>query len=258
MPIDILSYNRDAWNRQVTELNEWTVPVLPEKVAKARRGEWEIVLTPLKPVPRDWFSPLKGAKVLGLASGGGQQGPILAAAGAHVTIFDNSPAQLAQDRLVAEREGLAIETVQGDMADLSRFSDATFDLIVHPCSNCFVPDVKVVWREAYRVLKKGGVLLSGFVNPVAFALDPDLLDQGVLQIKYSLPYSDLDLTEAERKRYSDKGEPLCFGHTFEDQIGGQIAAGFAITGFYEDKWDLKNSPLSAKMNCFVATRALKA
>jgi len=30
-----------------------------------------------------------------LASGGGQQGPVLAAAGAHVTVFDNSPRQLA-------------------------------------------------------------------------------------------------------------------------------------------------------------------
>ena len=80
--------------------------------------------------------------MLCLASGGGQQGPILAAAGANVTVFDNSPRQLAQDRLVADREGLAIETVLGDMADLSAFPDARFDLIVHPVSNVFVPDVR--------------------------------------------------------------------------------------------------------------------
>src|SRR5580658_7124734 len=98
--------------------------------------------------------------MLCLASGGGQQGPILAAAGANVTVFDNSPAQLAQDRLVAEREGLVIETVQGDMANLCVFKDARFDLIIHPVSNVFVPDVKPVWREAYRILKPGGALLS--------------------------------------------------------------------------------------------------
>jgi 2-polyprenyl-3-methyl-5-hydroxy-6-metoxy-1,4-benzoquinol methylase len=70
--------------------------------------------------------------VLCLASGGGQQGPILAAAGARVTVFDNSPQQLAQDRFVARREGLTLETVEGDMRDLSVFADVSFDLIVHP------------------------------------------------------------------------------------------------------------------------------
>ncbi|WP_206026120.1 class I SAM-dependent methyltransferase [Roseimicrobium sp. ORNL1] len=258
MSIDILAYNREAWNRRVTQGNEWTVPVTAEAIAKAREGDWSIVLTPLKPVPADWFPSLQGKKVLGLAAGGGQQGPLLAAAGGEVTIFDNSPAQLAQDDLVAKREGLPLRTVQGDMADLSIFGDETFDLIIHPCSNCFVPDIKPVWREAHRVLKKGGVMLSGFCNPITWVLDPDLEAKGVLQIKYRAPYSDLELTEEERRRYTDSGEPLGFGHTLEDQIGGQIAAGFSITGFYEDAWAPEKHPLSAKMPCYVATRALKA
>ena len=88
--------------------------------------------------------PLAGADVLCLAAGGGQQGPILAAAGADVTVFDNSPRQLAQDRLVADRDGLAIRTIEGDMADLSAFADASFDLVVHPVSNVFAADVRPV------------------------------------------------------------------------------------------------------------------
>src|SRR4051794_6405376 len=154
-PEDILLYNRRAWDRQVERSNPWTVPVTVEEVARARIGDWRIVLTPTKPVPADWFPSLVGLDVLCLASGGGQQGPILAAVGASVTVFDNSPAQLAQDRLVADREGLTIETVQGDMADLSVFPDSRFDLIIHPVSNVFVPDVKPVWREAFRVLRPG-------------------------------------------------------------------------------------------------------
>ena len=55
--------------------------------------------------------------VLCLASAGGQQAPIFAAAGAMVTSFDNSPVQLAKDELVADRDGLDIHLVQGDMAD---------------------------------------------------------------------------------------------------------------------------------------------
>src|SRR4051794_19772198 len=141
---DILTYNRQAWDRQVERGNRWTVPVGPEEVARARRGDWRIVLTPTKPVPTDWFPSLRGLDVLCLAGGGGQQGPILAAAEANVIVLDNSPEQLAQDRLVAEREGLVIETVRGDMADLSVFPVARFGLIVHPVSNVFVPDVRPV------------------------------------------------------------------------------------------------------------------
>jgi len=91
-----------------------------------------------------------------LASGGGQQVPILAAAGANVVSFDLSDAQLATDRMVAEREGLAIRFVRGDMADLSAFEDAGFDLIFHPASNVFVPDVCVVWRECFACCAPGG------------------------------------------------------------------------------------------------------
>ena len=64
-----------------------------------------------------------------------------------VTVFDNSENQLNQDRAVAEREGLEIRTVQGDMKDLHPFDDQSFDLIFHPCSNTFVSDVRPVARN---------------------------------------------------------------------------------------------------------------
>ena len=98
-PVDIRAHNRAAWDRQVEGGNEWTVPVAAEVIAAAQRGEWQVVLTPTRPVPREWFGDLTSRDVLCLASGGGQQAPILAAAGARVTSFDNSPRQLAQDRL---------------------------------------------------------------------------------------------------------------------------------------------------------------
>ena len=257
--MDLLKYNREAWDREVSKKNQWTKPVTPEVIASAKKGIWNVVLTPLKPVPKNWFPPLKGLKILGLASAGGQQGPIFAAAGADVTIIDNSPAQLAQDRLVAERDHLDIKLIQGDMRDLSCFKNELFDLIFHPLSNCFVPDVRPVWNEAYRVLKRGGSLLAGVCNPIPFAMDPELEAQGILQVKYKIPYSDLtSLTDEERKRYTDKGEPLAFGHTLEDQIGGQISAGFMISGFYEDSWTDVNGPIHKYMNCYIATRALKS
>ena len=255
--MDIRTYNRDAWNRKVKQGNPWTIPVSSQIVEAARRGQWEILLTPTKPVPCEWFPPLSGSNVLCLASGGGQQGPILAAAGAEVKVFDNSPIQLVQDRYVAQRDGLSIDTIEGDMADLSIFTDDFFDLIVHPVSNMFVPEVRSVWNEAYRVLKYGGTFLSGFTNPVLYLFDQDLMDEkNILKVTYSIPYSDLtSLSEDKRNRYFESGYDIEFGHTLEDQIGGQVDAGFVITGFYEDIWP--DTPLVNYIPTFIATRAIK-
>jgi len=171
-------------------------------------------------------------------------------------VFDNSPRQLGQDRAVADRDGLEIETVEGDMRDLSCFADGRFGLIVHPCSNVFVPDVRPVWRECFRVLRSGGVLLAGTCNPVLFLFDEDQPATGDLVVKYSIPYSDLtSLTDAERRRYTDKNEPLVYGHTLEDQLGGQLDAGFVLTALYEDSDP--DRPLVRVIPSFLATRAVK-
>ncbi|RIK56486.1 SAM-dependent methyltransferase [candidate division KSB1 bacterium] len=255
--VNVRDYNRAAWNREVTRGNRWTIPVSSSVIAAARQGQWEIILTPSKPVPRSWFPELRDCNLLCLASGGGQQAPILAAAGARVTVLDNSPEQLRQDRFVAERDGLPLTLVEGDMADLSRFGNESFDLIVHPCSNMFVPEVLPVWREAFRVLRRGGALLSGFVNPIFYIFDQDLqFEQEILQVKNTIPYSDLTSeSEEDRQRYLAKGEPLEFGHSLEDQIGGQLQAGFVITGFFEDKWEAWL--LSKHISTFINTRAIK-
>ena len=52
-------------------------------------------------------------------------------------------------------------------------------------------------------------------------------------------------------------EPFEFGHSLEDQIGGQIAAGFVITGFYEDVFPPEKDVLSRYIPSFAATRATK-
>lgn len=178
-----------------------------------------------------------------------------------MTVLDNSPKQLEQDRFVAERDSLVITTVEGDMADLSMFSDQSFDLIVHPVSNVFVPTVRPVWAEAFRVLRHGGALLAAFSNPAIYLFDYELADRtGILQVKYALPYSDLtSLTEEERRlRVIDKGFPLEFSHTLEDQIGGQLDAGFVITGFYEDSYGEEEGDILANyMHTYPATRAIK-
>jgi len=232
----VVTHNQAAWDREVDGGNEWTVPVGPEVIAAAKDGDWSVVLIGHEPVPRDWFpADLAGLDVLCLASGGGQQGPVLAAAGARVTVFDNSPRQLAQDDAVAARDGLAIATVVGDMRDLSAFADTSFDLVFHPVSNVFCPDIEPVWRESFRVLRPGGRLLAGFMNPDIFIFDADASqNRAELTVRHSLPYSDVaHLEPAERERLWGPHAPLEYSHTMTGQIGGQLAAGFVITGFRE-------------------------
>ena len=234
--IDPVAHNRAAWDKQVDAGNEWTRPVGADVIGRARNGDWSVVLIGYEPVPRDWFpAGLGGVEILCLASGGGQQGPVLAAAGANVTVFDNSPKQLAQDRMVADREGLALRTVLGDMRDLSAFADASFDLVFHPVSNCFCPDLAPVWRECYRVLRPGGSLLAGFMNPDLYIFDMEAQERrGELVVRHQLPYSDLThLSQDERERLAGPDAPLEYSHTMTEQIGGQLAAGFVLTAFTE-------------------------
>lgn len=253
--MDVRKYNREKWDLQVEYGNPWTIPASPEVISAARKGEWSLLLTEQKAVPREWFSKdLHGMDILCLASGGGQQGPVLAAAGANVTVFDNSPRQLEQDKMVARREGLKLITVEGDMRDLSMFGDRSFDLVFHPVSNVFCPEVMPVWREAFRVLRPGGVLLAGFDNPCMYIFDLQLAEKGVFEVKYKLPFDATKLSAEDRQREFGNDSPLEFSHTLEEQIGGQLLVGFILTGLYEDQ---QNTPLGKYMPGYIATHAVK-
>ena len=254
--LNVRKYNRYAWDTQVDKKNKFTIPVSSDTIAEARRGEYSVLLTETKPVPREWFPPFPGLDLLGLACGGGQQGPVFAALGANVTIFDNSPAQLERDRMVAKRDGLSLRTVEGDMRDLSAFADGSFNLVFHPVSNVFCPEVRPVWREAFRVLRKGGILLAGSANPIYYMVGTHADEQETLQIKYSIPYSDLKSMDPEDLEICiEEATPLEFGHSLTDLLGGQTDAGFAITGFYEDI--CPDSPISKYHPTYLATRAIK-
>ena len=252
----LLEHNRIAWNNEVKKRNQWTIPISDEQIREAKKGLIKIVLTPFKTVPEEWIGNIVNKNVLCLASGGGQQGPILAAAGANVTVFDNSDKQLEQDDKAALNYNLNIKTIKGNMQNLSIFSDNYFDLIIHPVSNCFIDDIKPVWREAYRVLKKNGRLLSGFTNPILFMLDWDKTDKTKkCVIEKAIPYSDLkSLSNAEKKEYIKNMTPFEFGHSLTDQINGQIEAGFIISGFYEDKG---KELLDEFTSTFIVTKAEK-
>lgn len=255
--MDIVQYNREAWNHQVEKQDQWTIPVSTKEIEEARNGKFNLLLTPTKPIPHNWIGNVKGLNVLCLASGGGQQVPIFAALGANVVSFDNSDKQLEQDEIICKKHQLDIKTIQGDMRNLSVFADESSDIIFNPCSTCFADDVIPVWNECFRVLRKGGILLTGFLNPMFYIFDQQAREKNILNVKYALPYSDIDsLTEIERRKYTDNNEPLVYSHTLTSQIGGQTQAGFHIIDLFEDNWnsdEIENNYFSS----FIATKAIK-
>ncbi len=247
--------NRKIWDERCQNNDTWSIPVTSEMVNLARNGTWSIVLTPQKPVPANWFPDrLNEKKILCLAGGGGQQGPILAATGADVTVLDNSKKQLERDEFVAKRDNLKIKTVQGNMQDLSIFKDESFDCIIHPWSNGYVNDVRPVWKECARVLKKNGVLLSGFGNPIECIFNVSKLERGVFAVENTIPYADIEHMDDPETRAIVEDGGYIWSHTLESQIQGQTDVGFAIVGFYED---IGGTALDKYINSSIATKAIK-
>lgn len=216
----------DKW---IEEGWEWGVPISHEQYIDALDSKWSMLLTPTKPVPKDWYPDLKGKKVLGLASGGGQQMPIFAALGAECTVLDYSEKQIESDLAVAEREGYIINAIRGDMTRPLPFESNSFDLIFHPVSNCYIEDVMHVWKECYRILKKGGRLMAGLDNGFNFLFD----EEHEKEVQFRLPFNPLQ-DKKLLKLLEKEDDGIQFSHTLEEQIRGQLKTGFTLLDLYED------------------------
>ena len=227
-PLQYQDINAATIDRWIEEGWEWGKPISHDDYVKAQKGEWDVLLTPTKPLPHEWLGDLRGKKVLGLASGGGQQMPIFAALGADCTVLDYSSKQIASERMVAEREGYQIRIIQGDMTRPLPFEDEEFDLVFHPVSNCYVEEVRPIWKECYRVLKHGGYLVAGTDHYINYIVDSD-----EKRIVNSLPFNPLKNPE-QMKQLQDEDAGVQFSHSLEEQIGGQLEAGFRLLSLYED------------------------
>ena len=244
---DINSQVIDRW---IEEGWEWGIPISHEEYIAAQNGKWNVVLTPTKPVPHHWFGDLKGKKVLGLASGGGQQMPIFAALGADCTVLDYSQKQLDSEAMVAQREGYSIRVIRADMTKPLPFPDGEFDLIFHPVSNCYIEKVEPVFAECFRVLKSGGILLCGLGNEINY-----LVTEEEREIVNEMPFNPL-INEKYRKQLEEEDCGMQFSHTVEEQIGGQLKAGFVLTDIFGDS-NGEDRLHEMNIETYLATRAVK-
>jgi len=204
---------------------DWSTCATQEEMNKARQGQLSMKFFD-KEIPTDWLKDIKGKKILCLASAGGLQAPLLACAGADVTVLDISDKMLDKDRRIASEQQLNIRIEKGNMCDLSRFSDASFDYILNPPSLMYVPDIKPVFRECYRVLKQGGILIVMAPSPINYLCDFVNDENGsYYKAVNRMPYCSAD--------FDSMSDWIEYGHTMEDYIGGQLACGFVINGYVE-------------------------
>lgn len=203
---------------------DWTASAAKDELDAARQGH-PVLHFYDREVPKEWLSDIKGKKVLCLAGAGGLQAPILACAGAEVTVIDISDKMLDKDRELAATEKLAIDIVKGNICDLSVFADNTFDLVLNPPSLMYIPDLSVVFKEVYRVMKKEGEFIIMAPNPINYVCDwIDDENGGYYKAVHKMPWCSID--------YDDSGW-IEYGHTMEEYLGGLIRSGFVINGYME-------------------------
>lgn len=226
--------NRRAWDARVERRDTFTKP--------ASDAEFK---TPLATVDGlGWLgNSIAGKRLLCLAAGGGRQGPLYAAAGADVTVIDISPAMLALDRQVAMERDLRLRTIEASMDDLSMLADASFEIVIHPVSTCYVPDVLAVYREVARVTMPGGLYISQHKSPVSLQAEVKPSPRG-----YELTepyYRRGPLPQVSGSRHREEGT-LEFLHRWEELVGGMCRAGFVI----EDLIEPQHADLQAEQGTF--------
>jgi SAM-dependent methyltransferase len=221
MSSPIHDHNRRAWDEMVTRGQRFTRPAKDEQF-----------LDPLPQVdPLGWLGgDIRGKTLLCLAAGGGKHGPIYASAGAVVTVVDISAAMLALDREVAAERGLPLRTIAASMDALPMLGSGEFDIVVHPVSTCYVPDVLAVYREVARIVRPGGLYISQHKSPTSLQADVQPAARGY---ELTEPYYRAGpLPPVIGSRHREEGT-LEFLHRWEELLGGMCRAGFAIEDMVE-------------------------
>lgn len=215
--------NQQAWNR-LADSGSLFARVATDEECRA----------PLQVLDgRGWLpESVAGLNVLCLASGGGWQSILYAAAGANVTVVDLSESMLKLDSREAKRRRFQIQTVQTSMDDLSMFADESFDIVHQPVSTCYVPDLKPVYAGIARVIRSHGLYISQHKQPVSLQISHrSERQQFVIGIEY---YHEGPLPQQQDTSYRESGATE-YLHRLEQIVGDLCLTGFVIEDLREPK-----------------------
>jgi SAM-dependent methyltransferase len=234
-------HNRRAWNQRARQGRRFARP--------AADGDLHDSLDQLD--ADGWLGDLRGKRLLCLAAGGGRQSVQYALLGAEVTVVDISPEMLRIDREVAAERGLNVRTIEASMDDLAALRPASFEVVIHPVSTCYVPDVSPVYREVARVTAPGGLYISQHKQPASLQAD---VQPGPRGYELTEPYyRQGPLPEVTSSLHREPGT-VEFLHRWEELLGGLCRAGFVIEDLTEPRHaDPRGTPGSFKhRSCYVA------
>lgn len=220
-PSDARSHNRGAWDQLAKNQNRLAKP--------AKEKDFVDPLSRLD--GKGWLGEVSGRRILCLAAGGGRQGPLYASIGADVTVVDISPAMLELDRQVARDRGLKLRTVEASMDEMSALETSEFDIVIHPVSTCYVPDVRPVYLEVARVLRGGGIYVSQHKQPASLQTSIKPI-AGHYQIESDC-YSRHPLPKSEPSNLVREDGTLEFVHRWELLLGSMCRAGLVIEDISE-------------------------
>lgn len=225
-----LAHNRAAWDRLAETGSVFAAVATDEECQN-----------PLAVLDgRGWLPrTVRGLDVLCLAAGGGWQSILYACAGANVTVVDLSRSMLRLDEREAARRSVVVRTLEGSMDDLSALGTATFDVVHHPVSTCYVPRLATVYGEIARVLRAGGLYISQHKQPTSLQVTHrDAKDRYVLGIEY---YQPGPLPEAPDRSYREPGT-VEYLHSWEELVGELCRAGFVLEDLCEPDRARRESP----------------
>lgn len=231
----VVAHNTRAWDRLADTKAALTRPAADAAFTDPRKwlgaGGW----LASEGQSRSWLPPrLDGLDVLCLAAGGGKHGPLYAAAGGRVTVLDCSPAMLALDRQVAAERRIDYQIVQGSMDDLSMFDAGRFDLVIHPVSTCYLPDVQRVFQEVGRVTRAGGLYISQHKSPVSLQASLEPGPRGFYEMRHAMVgrHVTAPLPPEPPSRLREHGTQE-FVHSLSSLVGGVCRAGFVVEDLHE-------------------------
>lgn len=217
--------NQQAWDRMARSGHTLTAPATALELQN-----------PLKVIDASgWLAGgIRGWKVLCLAAGGGRHGPLYAAAGADVTVVDLSSAMLERDREVAAEYGLAMQTIQTSMDQLQMLATATFDLVIHPVSTCYLPSVAQLFPEVARVTKPQGLYISQHKQPINLQASlTTYTGHYAIEHAYYDPRPVPPATAPSLLREPGTQE---YVHSWNDLLGGICRSGFVVEDVSEPNY----------------------
>jgi ubiquinone/menaquinone biosynthesis C-methylase UbiE len=218
--------NEQHWARMVKDGCEFTRPWLNlnrDLLHQYVEGQLDPVPAPLLEMyPANVLVNIEGKKVLCLASGGGQQSAVFGLLGTRVTVVDLVEGQLEGDATAAAHYGYEVTTICADMRELSCIGDDGFDLVYQAPSMAYIPDVRPVYAEVFRVLKPKGMYRVCFTNPATEFVDWNSWDGEGYRI--TKPYSE----RIEQNGEDGATGSIQFRHYMADIFNGLIEKGFSI------------------------------